>query len=155
MFITSKSYAASFGGVAGADAICTESAAKAGLPGVYKAWVSDASASAADRLEHSSAPYYRLNSGERLIVAMNWADLTDEISVAIAVDEYGQVQGNKLVWTGTSREGDATTYTCQNWTTTLTNELGAQGHSSSGNQSWTFNTWGNCSDLGHLYCVEQ
>jgi len=39
VFVTSSTYTGTLGGIAGADSLCQTHAARAGLPGVYKAWL--------------------------------------------------------------------------------------------------------------------
>src|ERR1041384_401831 len=57
VFTTSKLYQGGYlGGVPGADAICRQHAADAGLPGKYKAWLSAFDNSVAARFTHSTKP---------------------------------------------------------------------------------------------------
>src|SRR5215510_6780649 len=51
VFVTSQHViAGQLGSLAAADAVCNESAANAGLPGVYVAWLSTSATNAIDRL---------------------------------------------------------------------------------------------------------
>src|SRR5262249_28544146 len=69
----SDSHNGAFGGLAGADTFCQGLATAAGLPGVFKAWLSDSTATAKDRLTHAVGPYVLRHGG---VVANDWADLT-------------------------------------------------------------------------------
>lgn len=60
----------SFGGVAGADALCQARADEVGLDGTFMAWLGDPAA----RFSHAGGPFMRID-GE--VVAEDWADLTD------------------------------------------------------------------------------
>jgi len=76
------------------DNICQQSANARGLPGTYKAFLSDSTTSAKDRLTHSTIPYAKpcktdgLGApvpAESILVANNWADFTDG-TILSAVD---------------------------------------------------------------------
>lgn len=94
IFLTSAYYTGNLGGLAGADEKCQTAATSAGLPGTYKAWLSNSSTSAADRWTHSNLAYVRTD-GE--IIAADWANLVDgsmALATTINANEYGQyVQG--------------------------------------------------------------
>lgn len=128
VFLTSETYYGDFGGLAGADANCQRLADEEGLPGTYKAWLSDTSTSAADRLTHSSVPYVRVDNQ---VVASNWQDLVDGggLTNAISVSEGGYdwygwcvqsilVPGSGSVWTATSPGGILERETCLDWSST-------------------------------------
>jgi hypothetical protein len=72
VFATSQGFTGNLGGLAGADAICQAEANAAGLPGTYKAFLSDNNTSAADRLNQSSLPYELVNGTP---IAADWADI--------------------------------------------------------------------------------
>lgn len=99
--MTSTAEVPTFGGVAGADAICQARASAAGLRGTFRSWISDSTSSASSRLVHHNGPYYRVDGTMVRIVANDWTDLTDTIAVALATDEYGVTQGNQMVWSAT------------------------------------------------------
>jgi hypothetical protein len=74
-------------GLEAADAVCQALADDAQLPGTFKAWLSDATTSASQRLVHSSVPYVRVDGVQ---VADSWEDLTDGILDApLSVTEDG------------------------------------------------------------------
>jgi cysteine-rich repeat protein len=87
VFVTSGVYDGALGGVSGADYLCQTLAQQQGLPGTFKAWLSDSAASAGQRLTHSAVPYVDV-WGRR--IADNWQDLTDgTLQFAILTDEKG------------------------------------------------------------------
>ena len=82
IFATSTTYNGSLGGapygLAKADSNCVARAAAgdggAGLPGTYKAWMSDSATSASSRLSHSARAYKMVDGSQ---IASDWNDLTD------------------------------------------------------------------------------
>ncbi|NRA42863.1 MAG: midcut-by-XrtH protein [Pseudomonadales bacterium] len=100
VFLTSTLQDGSLGGLAGADAICQNRAADAGLqnPDNYKAWLSDSAVSVADRFAQSEYPYVRTDG---TVHANDWDDLFNcEVDLSqivlapncpeIEYDEYGE-----------------------------------------------------------------
>lgn len=150
MFVTSTSHAASFG--TGADGICQARASAAGLSGRYRAWVSYTTASASARLYHPTSPIYRMDGTTPRIIANDWADLVDGISVAVATDEYGNPHRDAHVWTGTYDDGTGGAANCSNWTST--SGSGMTGNSSAAAFSTYFGPDA-CSQSYRLYCLEQ
>ena len=158
VFATSSSYQGNLGGLAGADAKCQERAAAAGLTGIYKAWLSDSTTDARDRLTHGSRPY-KLVDGTT--IANNWADLTDASLLApINKTESG---GTPAMWTWSSTLTDGSkaggAY-CNDWTTTDPSHLyGAfgVGRTDSSGEAWTHTPSGGwyCENYQVLYCFEQ
>jgi hypothetical protein len=72
VFVTSQAFNGNLGGLAGADAKCQTLARAAGLPGTYKAWLGNATVSAASRLTHATVPYTLVNG---TVIANDFADL--------------------------------------------------------------------------------
>ncbi|MEZ4248105.1 MAG: hypothetical protein R3B99_07695 [Polyangiales bacterium] len=62
LFVTNQFFTANFGSLAGADMRCQAAATAAGLPGTFKAWLSDSETSMASRSTHASVPYYTLGT---------------------------------------------------------------------------------------------
>jgi hypothetical protein len=158
-FITKTAVANPIGSTASADATCQSSADARSLGGTWKAWLSDATASASMRLSHANVPY-RLLDGT--LVANDWADLTDgSIAHAIDVDETGTslaTPGGLEVWTDSETAGGTILdWSCANWTNaTASSPDGMVGRSEPLDQNWTTATPRTCdgSDV-HLYCFEQ
>lgn len=161
VFVTSKVFTGDLGGLAGADEKCQEAAVQAGLPGIYRAWLSTPASSSANLLLHSSVPYRDLNDIE---IASNWADLVDgTLKNGIYVSELGGPPGvgvhsclenSRPVWTNT--QSDASTYTpdmhCENWDGA---GVGFAGLAGDINSLWTVGCMANCGEEAALYCFEQ
>jgi cysteine-rich repeat protein len=161
VFVTSAAYPAAMGGLAGADLRCNERAQAAGLPGLYRAWLSDGVTAASDHLYHSPVPY-RLVGGEEL--ANNWADLTiNALNDPIDHDESGQAVVVRVgtceplgaVWTGTYQNGDSDGDTCADWTSIDATFDGLVGMLFRNNGPWTAACEVTCAGTGRLYCFEQ
>jgi len=148
-----------FGGLAAADAMCSLFARTAGLPGTYKAWLSDSTTSAADRLTHAEVPYIT-PAGE--VVAANWDDLTDGSLLNPIIDtENGEWLGYGAAYTNTTISGEILygdpAASCYDWTSTSENAIARYGYVRSVDSVWTSfqqTTCDNLTDL-HLYCVQQ
>ncbi len=160
VFITSTAHTGNLGGLAGADAVCQTRANAASLGGTWKAYmVTDRSNASTnlDRLSHASVPYARLDG---VVVANNWADLSDEsIRVPITVSELG-TNVNSNVWTGLSNVGGGTNQHCDNWSYAGTNCLSGSACGSAGESGMTNNHWDgyyvfSCGSGFRLYCIEQ
>lgn len=172
VFLTSESYEGGFGGLAGADANCQRLAREEGLPGTFKAWLSDQYTHAADRLTHSIVPYALVNG---TTVADNWQDLTNGggLKKAISVSEGGydwygvcahcfwMPGGCGSVWTATSPSGFSERGTCINWSSQSLSDHGGIGiYCLESNDSWTQYPPGvsasvDCSHSRSLYCFQQ
>jgi hypothetical protein len=156
IFVTRDPHTSSFGGLTGADAYCESQAALAGLPGAYKAWMSDDTMSAASRLTHASVPYVRVDWVQ---VAANWADLTDGVlDNEILLDQFGQPSGGKC-FTGTTADGASVVgANCNNWTTDSSSFSYVYGSPSAVTATWSQN-FGTpaCGTYGGagVYCVQQ
>lgn len=158
VFITSLTYVGgAIGGIAGADADCSALATAAGLPGTYKAWISDDTIGPATTFTHSTVPYVNTHGD---IIANDWIGLTSGVLLKpILYDESGLPASPPtapiLVWTGTDPLGDpALNQTCTGWT--AAGVTGMEGLGMVTNSTWTLNPPpANCADSAHLYCFEQ
>lgn len=174
VFVTSQTYTGNLDGLSGADSKCQELADAAGLSGSFKAWLSDSTTEAHDRLAQAAVPYVRVDG---VHVAKNWTDLTDGSLLApIDKDETGDLVFAENVWTGTRSDGttshlNGTETQCNDWTSsdfagcTRAEGICANiGNSFRTNVDWTDR--GACAccgprDIGsqanilHLYCFEQ
>ena len=133
-------------GLAGADAKCQRDASEAGLPGVYKAWLSAQDMHAADRLTHSLVPYMR---PDFTVVANNWIEFaSDTHRAGITLDAAGNVAASSfglpvMAWTATTPTGasnvefDPAQRSCNNWTTNGNGFNGNFGHPAATDASWT------------------
>lgn len=158
IFISSESYYPyEMGGLIGADLRCRNLAGKAGLPRAltFKAWLSTAAVSAADRLVHSPGRYVLVNG---LVVAQDWMALTSgTLENPISVDEQSMTREN-AVWTGTLETGEPAPGTdfCGDWD--AESGLGKSagfGVSTSVDATWSYIEDSECNAAGRIYCIEQ
>ncbi len=168
-FVTSTTYqGAQVGGLAGADASCQALAVLAGLPGSYRAWLSDGVASPATRFAKSHLPYV-LPAGMHGLgvrVAESWVDLVDgTLEHALSVTEAGDmlVAGEScgapslLAWThtGATAGPQEQNASCGGWKFTL-NSVGAAGLVNRLDLAWTEGCEAvQCTMALRLYCIEQ
>lgn len=156
IFVTQAAFQGNFGGLAGADARCQDAARQAGLPGVFRAWLSTAAQPAGARLARKDAPYV-LPDGAR--VADNFADLTDgELAHPIDRTEYGDaVPSPFLARTATASDGRALSPACADWTSRRRYDGGWWGATDATTPAWSRAGVfpGRCDYLAHLYCLEQ
>jgi hypothetical protein len=156
VFLSSVRYDGNLGGLSGADAKCQGLAAAAGLPGSYKAWLSDSTSAPISRFTPSSGPYRLLNG---TTIAANWTELTDgTLAAPINVTETGGGVGEPArVWTHTRITGDAggsPDAHCANWSTS-TGVEGNWGIATVNLASWTDAGEASCTNPSHLYCFQQ
>jgi cysteine-rich repeat protein len=162
VFVTSELYVGgALGGLEGADAICNEHAASAGLGGEFKAWLSSDGESPSTRFTTWEVPYVLPNDPMPELVS-GWIDLVDgsPLLLPIVVTESGTpllagaiCSESDRVWTGTKADGLAHAQHCSGFTTS--NAIGALGAASSF-MSWTLcNPMANCATAARLYCFQQ
>jgi len=141
-------YTQTLTGVAGGNADCQAEANAAGLPGIYKAWLSDSLGnSPSTTFNQSTVPYVTPNSG-LTHVAENWSGLTSgNIENAIGYTATGATVSNALngVWTGTLATGLPAPNSCTNWTDgTLPLDTGSTGVGAPPhnliNSDWSYDT---------------
>ena len=156
VFLSSSRHPSNFGGPSNADTICQNLATAAGLPGSYKAWVSDSTSAASSRFTPSTGPY-RLVDGTT--IANNWTDLRDGSLLAPInrTETGGDAGGNPGVWTGTFTNGSVATNHCNNWTSPPA-FTGAIGNATATDETWTEFADVACTptnNLIHFYCFQQ
>ena len=161
VFITSVSGTGNLGswsqaggetGILAGDNICQEIASTAGLSnaGSFKAWLSDSSTDAADRIT-SDGPWVRLDgvqvAGSKSALVNSW------LQTSIAVTEEGDYRWYG-VWTGTLEGGTRSASACSDWTMGAgsTGESGDTSYNDSAN--WTAFLDLGCNNNYHLYCFE-
>jgi hypothetical protein len=155
VFVTSVEGEGDFGGLAGADEICQFLAEENGLPGAYKAWLSDDTGSPSTRFMRSPGAYQLVNE---TVIADDWADLTDGwLQAAIDRNEEGERVFPLEVWTNTTASGllDQSDADCTNWTA---DEFasGRFGVALATNLNWTeFDNEKACEGIAGLYCFQQ
>jgi hypothetical protein len=157
VFVTSTGIPANFGGTAGADAACMQSASVATLGGQWMAWTSDESSSPSIRFTQSTVPYVLLDGTP---IAASWTALTTSQSVmhAIDIDENGASVGVAEVWTGTNTDGTLLPGSsfCVNWTSNLMSDQTNVGRTDLTDFEWTNVFFQTCERTGvRLFCFEQ
>lgn len=152
VFVTSERYNGNFGGIAGADRICQTLASKAGLSGMFKAWISDGRSSPSSSFKRSDVPYV-LTDGTQ--IAANWRELTDSsLDAPINLDEYKR-PSKVSVWTGTNENGTSGKTNCRGWTNDEYGNAGLEGTSNYKDDSWTYIGEYNCNQKLALFCFQQ
>jgi YD repeat-containing protein len=150
VFVTSTLYKPgdNFLGLAGADAACQTRAETAGLKGTYKAWLSDATAPAKDRIKNGK--YVLLDNS---VIATSSADLIDgNITSAIKINENGNTVSSPIqAWTGTMANGEATAH-CNRWSSS--DYDGTYGNITLVNSGWTNDSHTSCSNSYRFYCFQ-
>jgi len=159
VFISSRTYAGDFGGVAGADRACNTLSREAApvLDGYFRAWLSTSSADEPGSRYRRFSGSYQLTDGST--VARSFADLTDgEIETAIERTEDGSAVGGGgvgNVWTGTNDFGSFfPAANCLDWTIGANAQQG-RGGSSSSTTNWSSAVTADCSLQKRIYCVQQ
>ena len=166
VFVTATTFNANLGGVASGNAICQTEATAAGLPGTYKAWLSDSNGNypaAPDQFTHSTVPYVTPNPA-LTVVASNWTQLISgslQSPIAYLATGAAAPQGGGWVgsvWTGTNNDGTPSGSNCSNWTTSFGAPVGGAGEDSS-TTLWTNASVqiGNpsCNNTYPIYCFQQ
>jgi hypothetical protein len=161
--VTREHFDAALGGLEGANARCQDAANAAGLPGTYKAWLSDNSHSPATTFKKSEVGYMLLND---TLIAKSYNDLTDGYLLTLLnIDEYGQVAsggisprwpGRQFSWSATRPDGTPSTSfgsTCEQWTSSSGDTSG--GHLNAANDDWSESDAIECSLKMPLRCFMQ
>ncbi|MFZ2414798.1 MAG: LamG-like jellyroll fold domain-containing protein, partial [Minisyncoccia bacterium] len=158
IFASATATYGSLGGYTGANTKCNTYAANAGLPGTYKAWISDAAGitAATNISTHAQVPYKKVNG---TVVANNWTDLTDgTLTSAINMSETGGTPATTAVWTNTLTTGERQStgsYSCSTvWSRSTSSYNGNKGLNTSTSSTWTSNSYAKCNTNAVLYCVE-
>ncbi len=124
VFATTAAFTGDFGGTSAADAICANAAAAVHLGGTsWKAWLSDGTANAIDRI-NEVGPWYR--PGTATVTLNTKTDLAFwQPATPILYNESGTLfTTNVNVWTGTSYGGNKYTSTCNNWQSNSFSDVG-------------------------------
>jgi len=152
-----EGYLGAFGGVSGADQLCAAAASSAALPGNYKAWISDALSSPANRFSRGGP--YILRDGT--IIAQDWTELTSgHLRHPINLDATGRLNAGdqyRYVWTNTAIDGTSFGGSdCLDWSSST--GTGTLGDAFSVTAEWTVspNPAFPACNYGHsLYCFQQ
>ena len=157
VFATSEEYQGfKIGGLFLADQTCRHLAAVAKLPNFasFRAWMSDSSEAAADRIVHSKGRYVLVNG---LVVAADWdALISGSLQNPINVDEHSQTSMGSRVWTGTLSNGQpafGSTF-CNDWGSNDDTQFGGTGIRNQTDELWSFLEHNGCGSPSVLYCFE-
>ena len=159
VFVAPTVIGSNLGSIAQADVVCGVQATAAGLPGTFRAWISDGVTDPASRLSQDGRPFVKL--GEETVagfVADDWADLTDgSIDAPIDRTAFGLLAvGTPQVWTGVATDGTSLpggSENCDGWTNP--SQLGRTGRMNETDADWTADGTALCSTGARLYCVEE
>lgn len=160
VFVTSTSHTGNLGGLAGADTICQTLANTAGLPGTYRAWLSDSSASPNTRFIRATVPY-RLTDGT--VIADSYSDLAgNSLGPRYVINnlETGAEVGSgpNTVWNYTDYQGNAggpgTNNHCGDWSSAASDAWGTVGMLTT-SSAWTDYSVQSCVAQARLYCFQQ
>jgi hypothetical protein len=152
VFVTSLGQSGALGGLAGADALCSDLARQGGIQGSVRAWLSTSSVSAIDRLLGSRG--WVRTDGRAVLDTLQ--DIPFGVfSHPIRTDELGRDVGStRRVFTGTGPDGRAQgNETCDDWTTNAIT-LGSAGSPNGVSASFTQAGSYLCSEPLGLYCFE-
>jgi hypothetical protein len=136
-------------GIAAGDNICRNAAARAGLANAatFKAWLSDSSVDAIDRLSWPG-PWVR---GDGALIAPDKTVLTSgELSGSISMNERGEYvlftagKFDEIAWTGTTAAGRKDANRCTDWTDQSGAVHGAGGVDDAASPSWSDNAYFPC-----------
>jgi hypothetical protein len=152
VFVTSTTYAGALGSVRAADAQCQSAATAAGLKGVFRAWLSDSTSNAYDRIT-DVGPWY--TTGDAVAFAAK-SDLRG-VPAAELLDESAGYPDPAAIgaWSGSNSDGVATSNDCDGWT-----NAGGDIHATIGT-ALTDKTWGGgsvllaCNAKAPLICFQQ
>lgn len=158
VFVTRNAQAGDFGssgggsdGVTSGDLLCQQAANAAHLNGTFKAYLSDVTSTAHDRIA-AVGPWTLVDGTTVVFPGTSVASVPTH---AIDMDETGDTAGSTVdvVWTGTKLGGLATGVSCANWSDTST--TGTTGSVSAIDVNWVDKDDESCTTLGRLYCFEQ
>jgi len=125
VFVTSTTYSGAVGGLDAADQYCQSSASAAGLPGIYRAWLSDGTENAIDRIT-GDGPWYTTGGG---VAFDSKLDLRGPPRSSLLSEHGGSSvdPGMSGAWTGTDADGLATGEDCEGWTNATADALATTG----------------------------
>ncbi|HSO38337.1 MAG TPA: hypothetical protein VLT33_37670 [Labilithrix sp.] len=152
VFVTSTQYSGALGSVKAADGYCQQSAAAAGISGVFHAWISDGTTNAYDRTG-DVGPWYT-TSGE--LAFSQKAELRTGSPATDLLDEHGGPPADAAAWTGTDPTGVASGHDCEAWTNATSNATATTGSALALDPTWGGDdTASPCDGKAPLICFQQ
>lgn len=160
VFITRHAGTGDIGGPEGADAICNQEAAEAGLPGTFRALLG------ADGVgPNDDASFFRSENGycraDYVAFADSWVDLVlngPSMPLVVKADGTAFLVGDTVfAWTGLDKDMQPTLNDCNAWTSADEALKGETGNPYQAGKSWLdILAATKCSNAGgHFYCFEQ
>lgn len=149
-FVSSALKNGNLGGLAGADALCTQHANAQGFQGNFRAWLSVNGTNAIDRIT-SDGPWQRVDGQ---VVAATRAELASgQLRAPLVLDEKGAAAPavEDRVWTATGANGQYAGPDCGQWTGAGTGRVGEAAHV---NAQWTSLVDEACSEVNRVYCFQ-
>ena len=166
-------------GLAAADHVCQARAVASGLPGNFVAWLSDdkddaycrlhgLSGKVADRCGQASLPEYagpwvRADGLPSLPTLKTYVDDAVVYFPPAQFNEFGLDEffaaaaagnpGNDY-WTGSTSQGEAASFHCNNWGSAAPGDMGASGSSDDASALWAHRYDEPCSEKRMLLCFE-
>ena len=152
IFISTEVHDGAFG-AENWDNVCDAEAASAGLPdGDYKAWLSSVAGNFDARDILPPGPFYATDG---IIIALSKADLLDGTLVnPILLRADRSFDGLPGPWTGTSQDGTASGYDCNNWSSNGGDAGGTTGGAGETTGLWTDGNQVFCSSLKQVFCIQ-
>ena len=134
MFVTAETYAGALGSLEAADMYCRAAANSAGLTGTFRAWLSDGTTNAIDRIT-VDGPWYTTR-GE-----LAWGSKTELPGAPLSPllsESGGDVigAGASGPWTGTDANGVATGQDCDGWTNATSDASATLGTAKQDDTEW-------------------
>ncbi|MCG8416350.1 MAG: hypothetical protein MJE77_00240 [Proteobacteria bacterium] len=146
VFISAQIFPGALGGLTGADALCSEYAAKAGLPGRWMALLTDSKSSLKDRIQILGPVYTMAGT---LVVADAAEFATGDARNRNTLTELNTLALDATVWVGDLAKN------CKDWTSA---DPGLQGETADATDlaGWlTSDGDDSCDDLYSLQCISQ
>jgi hypothetical protein len=153
VFVTSELFAGPLMSLEHMDAECERLADESCLGGTWRVWLSDKTRTPFTRLNHSPAPYERLDGKQ---VASKWSDLVDGLlENSISIDEQGE-PATGIVWTGSTAAGNGfASLTCNGWQASDSSFAAKTGICTATGMEWTHQVDTSCGNQARVYCFEQ
>lgn len=153
LFISTEIFEGNLGGLAGADAKCQASAVAAGRGGNWRALLSDETIAASTRLTFFDDVYdFAEQELLRPTSSTDWPFLPDGALVHVTASAV--TLDDPQAWSGTRLDGTATTFACEDWSSSSLIKFGTVGSGEAGVQ-WLEDFDGSCASPHRLYCLEQ
>ena len=149
MFVTSVEYSGALGSVTAADADCQQLADTRGLSGVFRAWISDGTTDAFDRM--ADGPWYTTKGA----LAFGAKSDLRGAPQADLLDETGAFPIG-AVWSGSDSAGAFAGDDCGGWTKATADATAMTGTGLRSDTAWGGgHAHGRCDGKASLVCFQQ